>query len=212
MRYEKPIEYYKTRTELIDMLPFIKGRYLEIGCGDGGTLAYLKTKGASYVAGIDISKKAIDMASQKFLDFVLCVDVEKDILPFKEGEFDGIIFADVLEHLYNPWDTTKKIAKYLKDDGYMLLSIPNIKNYHILRRLIFHDEWSYSEWGILDNSHIRFFTLKEIINVLDYAGLNMIDLKLNASVGGIFKIVNTILCNKLDSFTVSQYYLLANKK
>lgn len=97
MRFEDKCEdYYKTRTHLINLLPFIKGRYLEVGCGDGKTLEYLKAKGASYVAGIDINKKAIEIASQKSLDFVLCADVEKDFLPFKEQEFDGIIFTDVI--------------------------------------------------------------------------------------------------------------------
>ena len=140
MRFNnKPPEYYDyARVKLIDMFPVVKGSYLDVGCRNGVTLEYLKTKGASYVAGIDVNGKTINKALQKSLDFFLVADVEKDNLPFKEREFDGIIFANILEHFYNPWDTLKKLTKYLKDDGYILLNVINIKYYHILRKLIFH--------------------------------------------------------------------------
>ncbi|NUO09321.1 MAG: class I SAM-dependent methyltransferase [Candidatus Brocadia sp.] len=213
MIFEKNIDYYsKIRTELIDMLPSVKGKFLEIGCGVGSTLDYLKSKGASYVAGVDINKKAVDAASQKFLDFVLVADVEKDILPFKDQEFDVIIFADIIEHLFNPWDTLKNMQRYLKDDGLILLSIPNIKNYYTLIRLIFYDEWSYSEAGILDNTHIRFFTLKEIAKLLDYADLKIVDVKCRTKKRKAFDIINALLCKKIESFSVVKYCIVASKK
>lgn len=211
--FSKKKEYYShARTDLIDMLPFIRGRFLEIGCGAGGTLEYLKSKGASYVAGIDINREAIDLASQRGLDFVLVANVEKNELPFKEKEFDCIILADILEHLYDPWDVLKKMTRYLKDDGYVLLSIPNIKQYQILMRLIFYNEWSYCEEGILDNTHIRFFTLKEIKRLLDLAALKIAELRWVAASGRKVKILNTLLFNKLQSFRTVQYYILAHKK
>jgi 2-polyprenyl-3-methyl-5-hydroxy-6-metoxy-1,4-benzoquinol methylase len=163
------------------------------------------------VAGIDINKEAIEIASQKELDFLLVADVENDKLPFKEKEFDCIIMADLLEHLYNPWDTLKRISRYLSDDGWILLSIPNVKNYHILIRLILHDEWTYSESGPLDNTHIRFFTLKEIKRLLEFAGLSIVKLRLNAPVGKKSRIFNALFFNRMMSFWVCQYYILAKK-
>ena len=194
------------------MLPFTMGRFLEVGCGTGATLEYLKSRGASYVAGIDINREAIDIASRKGLDFVATANVESDQLSFSEKEFDCIIIADVLEHLYNPWDTLKKLSHYLKDAGYILLSIPNIKYAHILSRLIFHDEWSYCDDGILDNTHIRFFTLKEIKKLLDFAGLEISKLSWREIAGRKFKILNTISFNKMRSFSIVQYYVMAHKK
>lgn len=212
MGFTKSQKYYDLpRTEVVNMLPFMQGKYLEIGCGTGATLEYVKSRGATYVAGIDINKEAIEIASKKRLDFVLVADVESDKLPFKEKEFDCIIMADLLEHLYNPWDTLKKISGYLRDDGWILLSIPNIKNYQILIRLILHDEWTYSESGPLDNTHIRFFTFKEIKRLLEFAGLKIEKLRLNAPVGRKSKIFNALFFNRMMSFWVYQYYILAKK-
>jgi 2-polyprenyl-3-methyl-5-hydroxy-6-metoxy-1,4-benzoquinol methylase len=164
------------------------------------------------VAGIDINEEAISLASRRGLDFVAVADVESDRLPFEEREFDCIILADILEHLYNPWDTLKRLSSFLKDNGYILLSIPNIKYAHILRRLIFHDEWTYGEEGILDNTHIRFFTLKEIEWLLEYAGLKISELKWRELSGRKFKFLNAILFNKIRSFSIVQYYIMANKR
>lgn len=187
------------------------GRFLEVGCGAGATLEHLKSRGALYVAGIDTNEGAIELASQKGLDFVSVANVESDILPFGEKEFDCIIFADVLEHIYNPWRTLKSVTHYLKDDGCILLSIPNMKYYKVMWRLIAHDEWSYCEAGILDNTHIRFFTLKEIEKLLDFSGLRLSELRLNASAGRIFRLFNILLFNNLRTFSAIQYFIKASK-
>ncbi len=213
MKFAKNLQYYSfERSALVDMLPCIKGKVLEIGCGSGATLEYMKSKGVSYVVGIDINREAIDLASKRGADIALVLDVEKDDLPFKEKEFDCIILADVLEHLYNPWDILKKITSYLADSGNILISLPNIRHYMILLRLVFHDEWTYTDAGTLDNSHIRFFTLKEIRKLLAYAGLREVKIKgINAS-GKKLKRLNRLFFNKLETFSSGQYYVLATKK
>ena len=213
MKFEKGIHYSSyIRTELVEMLSCIKGRFFEVGCGTGATLEYLKSRGASYVAGIDINTNSIEIDAGRGLDIALTGDVEKEELSFKEKEFDCIILADVLEHLYNPWDTLKKLSPFLADKGYVLLSLPNIKHYSILRRLMFHDEWAYADAGILDNSHIRFFTFKEIKGLLDYAGFKIIKVKCINSSGHKMRLINKLLFGKLDSFLAVQYYILAQKR
>src|SRR5271157_3040097 len=135
MNLSKKTGYYNfTRKELVNMISPEGSSFLEIGCGAGATLEYLKSKGASFVAGIDKNEEAIKLASGKGLDFLSVADVEEEELPFREKEFDCIIFADVLEHLFNPWEVLKKISRHLKDDGYVLISLPNIKHYSILWR------------------------------------------------------------------------------
>lgn len=213
MDFNKDIDYYShIRIELVKMLPRIHGRFCEIGCGTGATLEYLRSSGASYVVGIDVNAESIELASKGGVDLVFTADVERDELPFMAKEFDGIIFADVLEHLYNPWDTLKKLTAYLADDGYVLLSLPNINNYRILRRLILHDEWKYEDAGILDNSHIRFFTLKGIKDLLAYAGLKIVKIERNNSCGIKMKLLNRLLFNRLENFLTVQYYVLAQKQ
>jgi len=212
MSFNKKPEYYNNyRNDLINMLPSIQGKFLEVGCGYGATLDYVKSRGASYVAGIDISSDAITVAKDLGLDFTAVADIETYELPFEKNEFDCIILADVLEHLYNPWDTLNKLKLYLKDDGMLLLSIPNVKHYTILKSLIFSDEWSYSDLGILDNSHIRFFTLKEIDKLLTGAGLAVVEIRNVIVASNKFIILNRLMFNKLKSFSVFQFHVMATK-
>jgi len=213
MKLTKGAEYSDSaKTGLVEMLPCIQGSILEIGCGSGATLRYLKSKGASFVAGVDINNEAIAIAVQRGLDFALAANIEKDEMPFKEKEFDCIIIADALEHLFNPWGTLKKVVAYLKDDGFMLLSIPNVKYYKIIASLVLHDEWTYRDEGILDNTHLRFFTLKEIKKLVDFAELKIVDIKFTVDAGQKFKIINALFFNKLYHFSVVQYYVMAKKR
>ena len=92
------------------------------------------------------------------------------------------------------------------------MSLPNIKYYKILRRLIFHDEWTYADAGILDNTHIRFFTLKEIKGLLVDAGYRIVQIKRNESSSYKMNMINKLLLSRLDSFLTVQYYVMAQKR
>ncbi len=213
MDFSKDSKYYGfAKTELAKMLPTVRGRFLEIGCGDGATLEYLKSAGATYVAGVDVNADAITAARRRGLDLVLAADVEKDGLPFSEHEFDCIVMADVLEHLVNPWETLRKLVGYLKGDGHVLLSMPNVRYYRVLRDLIFRDQWAYGDSGILDSTHLRFFTLKEIGKLLDYAGLEIAKLGWKIHAGTTAKVLNALLLNSLRPFLVFQYHVMARRR
>lgn len=88
---------------------------------------------------------------------------------FKEEKYDFIIFADVLEHVYNPLEVLKKCKKLLKKDGVILLSVPNIANDNIILSLL-QDEFSYTSTGLLDDTHIRFFTYKSLYAMVNKLG------------------------------------------
>jgi methionine biosynthesis protein MetW len=213
MQFLKDEKYYSfAKSELVKLLPSANGRFLEIGCGEGATLEYVKALGASYTAGVDISADAIAVASRRGLDVALAADVEKDALPFLEKEFDCVIVADVLEHLVNPWDTLKRLVSYVKDDGHVLLSVPNIRYYRVLRDLVLHGAWTYSDSGILDSTHLRFFTLKEIQKLLEHAGLDMLKLDWKIHAGRVAKAVNAFFVDSLRSFLIFQYHILAKKR
>lgn len=87
-----------------------------------------------------------------------------------ENKYDFIIFADVLEHLYNPQCVLLKCKKLLKNDGSILVSIPNIAHNSIILNLL-RDEFCYTEAGLLDDTHIRFFTYNTFMRMLREVGL-----------------------------------------
>ena len=91
-------------------------------------------------------------------------------IPYNPSSFDCIIFADVLEHLVDPLATLNKVKKTLKHDGTIIMSIPNVQFYGVVHELI-EGNWTYEKEGILDETHLRFFTLKEIEKLVTNAGL-----------------------------------------
>jgi GT2 family glycosyltransferase len=165
------------RHEIIELMDSPKDKeihVLDVGCACGATMLQIKNeyKNAS-LYGIELNKQAAAIASL-FAD-VRSSNVEEE-LSYPLDYFDYVIFADVLEHLYNPWDVVKNIKKHLKKDGKILVSVPNVMHYSLLRELI-NGQWTYRESGLLDQTHIRFFTLYEIIKMFRLAGYHDLDCK-----------------------------------
>lgn len=158
-------DYYGgTRNDLVGMLTHQPRQVLDIGCAAGMTGASLKRQFPfASVWGIELNPVAAERAKQhldrvligKFEDF----DLEKEgILP---GTLDTVIVADVLEHIYNPWDVLVRLKPLLSPDAQIVASIPNARNLSLMENLA-NGYWRYEEMGLLDITHIRFFTLKEI--------------------------------------------------
>lgn len=169
---EKPENYYKNiRHDLIPLVPEDANCILEVGCAEGMTGNELKKRPGVFVAGIENNKTAAELA-RKVLDDVIIGDIESMDIPYSTSAFDCIIFADVLEHLVNPLDVLKKVSKHLKKDGTVIMSIPNVQFYGVVHQLI-EGNWTYQKEGILDETHLRFFTFKEIEKLVNEAGLSI---------------------------------------
>lgn len=209
--FEKSRDYYSgVRTDLVSLAPDIRGRVLEIGCAEGLTLEYLKTRFDCEVVGLDYCESALAEARSKGLEVHVC-DLNSEQLPFKEGEFDYIIIGDVLEHLYDPWSVLRDVAKTMKDDGTILISIPNVKHYTLLKDLILRDRWEYCEAGLLDVTHIRFFTFDGIMKLLSRSGLTLSGVKHNIVRSRFMRFLNLLCFNKLHSFLIFHYLVAARK-
>lgn len=150
-------------------------RILDVGCGTGNRGKFLKRQG-NECFGITISGREAEIA-QKELDGVIVTDVEiTTSLPFDEDFFDTIIFADVLEHLRNPEHILTLVKQYLKPGGKIIASIPNVANF-VVRMNLLRGRFDYEQTGILDNTHIRFYTLKTARSLLTSAGYEILDTK-----------------------------------
>ncbi len=212
MNLNKNKSYYRNkRTDLLALFPENIGieKILEVGCGDGSTGYLLKKENkATYLCGIEINEQ-MKAGAEKNLDRIIIGDIEKIDLPFKNEYFDCIIFADVLEHLYDPWLVLKKITPYLKTGGCVLASIPNVQHWSIFMKLI-RGKWDYEDEGILDNTHIRFFTKKTMKRMFEDAGFEI--KKMNRSMGKLIRLINTVTLCLLSNFFTFRYLILAEKK
>lgn len=143
---------------------------LDVGCGEGKLAKLIKEK-SCVVYGIDIDRAAIQYALEKgrYQD-IFCFDVEKpcdNILEYerfkkKALKFDYIVIADILEHTINPTKVLQEISDCLKDDGKILVSVPNVNNADIILNLL-RGRFNYMQAGILDNTHTKYFTKSSFV-------------------------------------------------
>lgn len=146
-------------------------KILEFGCAKGEVAEYLTKNLNCSVCGIEISREAIEFA-KPYLYKAITADIEEYLWEKELDDelFDAIIFADVLEHLKNPEKALKEASKYLKAGGRILFSIPNIAHADIISKLI-NNRFDYTDIGLLDNTHIHFWGMKNIAEFCENSGL-----------------------------------------
>lgn len=145
-------------------------KVLEFGPAKGILTKYLKEELNCKVTCVEIDEELAKLASP-FSEKMIVADIDKlDFLAsFGKEKFDIIIFADVLEHLYDPWRIIREAKNYLQDEGKIIASIPNIAHASVILSLL-EDEFHYNPSGLLDKTHIRFFTKKSIYNFFESNG------------------------------------------
>jgi SAM-dependent methyltransferase len=165
-----PAYYSNARPELTQLVNRPGMRILEVGCAAGAMGEALLAKGAVEVVGIDIFEPALAIA-RKRLSAVHRVDLDQlPVLPYPEGHFDLITFADVLEHLVDPPAVLRHLRRWLADDGQILLSIPNVRHESVVLPLLVDGDWEYADCGILDRTHLRFYTRSGLLKLLKSSG------------------------------------------
>lgn len=168
------------RPELRIRVPQSARRVLDVGCGAGGLGAALKAERPGlHVAGIEGFPDAAAEA-RGVLDEVLELDLDAlDGLPHPVGHFDAMIFGDVLEHLRDPERLLRVLVPHLAPDGVLVCSIPNVKHWSVVVPLLVNDRWTYEDAGLLDRTHVHFFTLDEIGLMLERLGLEAEEIGVN---------------------------------
>lgn len=158
-----------THNRVVDLVP-LGARVLEFGCATGYMSAVLKQRNGCSVVGIEISSDAAELA-REHCDQVIVGDAETlDYDSVLEGErFDAIVFADVLEHLREPGEVLSRIRPFLAEEGEMIASIPNVAHAS-LRLALLGGEFRYRELGLLDDTHLRFFTRATVQDLFEEAG------------------------------------------
>ena len=150
--------YSDPRGDLSQFIIEGPNRILDVGCGEGRAGAALKAAGrAREVVGIEKNVTVAETARGN-IDQVICADIERLALPFDKASFDYVVFGDVLEHLVDPWDTVDRLTELLREGGHIIASIPNVRYWRVVLGLILKGKWQYGSDGVLDDTHLRFFT------------------------------------------------------
>jgi 2-polyprenyl-3-methyl-5-hydroxy-6-metoxy-1,4-benzoquinol methylase len=228
---DKENSYYEfSRPEVIKEITRLNlpcQRILELGCSTGATAkAIRELYRVDYYEGIELNATAAKVAADR-LNKVQIANLETSspaALGLPVASFDLLICLDILEHLYDPWSILSAYTECLQPGGHLLASIPNIQHLTILDGLV-KGEWRYTTAGLLDATHLRFFTLGSIRELLSGAGLKIVSQSmsfLNAvDLSSILDSGNQIRLGKLHlvdlnrqevlQFLAYQYILVAQK-
>jgi 2-polyprenyl-3-methyl-5-hydroxy-6-metoxy-1,4-benzoquinol methylase len=156
----------------LDSIP-VKKKIIEVGVAEG-ILGKLDQNRDYQLIGIEINEHWADQA-KNYYDQIIVGDIQTiDGTLFKDS--DCVILADVLEHLPDPQSTLNRINDSIPSDSSIILSVPNVANIWVRLNLLF-GKFDYSERGILDKTHLRFFTRSTFIRMINDANLNLVDLK-----------------------------------
>lgn len=168
---------FSPRRDLMSLMDFSKAglRVLEIGCACGVTLREIGARSSSArLYGVELNEKAAEIAAPYAT--ILSMDVER-LDPSQVAErFDYIVMGDVIEHLQNPWKAIENMRELLAPGGEVIASIPNIGHISNLYEVL-SGNWTYKSMGLLDRTHLRFFTKKEIIKLFQEAQFDIQDMR-----------------------------------
>lgn len=170
----KDIFWPKTDAKEFVFEEIAKGsRVLDLGCWTGRLGEKLKKEKGCFVAGVDIDKTALKITGKR-LDFVCQADLDfPETLKRKiRGKFDYVVLTDVLEHLKNPENLLVELKRFLNTNSLLIASIPNIANWTVRLSLLL-GKFDYEETGILDKTHLRFFTQRTAQKMFENSGFSV---------------------------------------
>jgi len=208
-------EYFRNRRP--EMIPFIPGeaaRILEVGCGGGDFAEHLRGIRAESgrpveIWGVEMDATAAVQASGK-IDRVLQGDAA-DILPgLPEGHFDCVVLNDVIEHVLEPEELLRAVHRVLTPGAHLVASVPNVRYFFNVVNLAVHGRWDYTDEGILDRTHLRFFTRGSMVRLLEQSGF-MVERTVGINPTGSlkFRLVNLLTVGLWSDMKYLQFACLA---
>jgi cyclopropane fatty-acyl-phospholipid synthase-like methyltransferase len=210
---KKPNYFSNPREDIIPLLPEKVERVLEVGCGSGETLSIIKSRfPSSTTVGIELSENAAKLASSK-VDLLKNLDIEQDESRSTLGQFDLILLLDVLEHLRDPWTTLRSlVTNNLTNGGTVITSIPNARNHALVVQLL-RGDFKYMESGVLDKTHLRFFTKKSMNRLMEESGLSILKcLPTNVQGDSRSALINKLTIGLFEEFLAVQYIAKSTKR
>jgi SAM-dependent methyltransferase len=162
------------RQDIARLLPPHAARVLEVGCGSGATLQWLKASGrCDTTVGIELFADAAAVARAR-VDELHVGNAEILIEGlFSPASFDLVLCLDVLEHMVDPWAFVTRLQQLMKPGALLVASIPNVRYLRVVLPLLLAGRWRYEASGILDRTHLRFFTCEGALALVSPPGLTL---------------------------------------
>ncbi len=195
---------------MLRFVPQDAKRILEVGCGEGVFGKQLLNLGNREVWGVELDPVAADKAAEVLTKVINGAYGEGLGLP--TNYFDCVVFNDVLEHLLDPWATLAYTRSLLVRpySGFVVASLPNFIFWHNILEVVIRRDWTYKEEGILDRTHLRFFTPKSMKKLFEDTGFEVVHLEgIRPSMDKRFRVINFFLHKWTQEMRFVQYAVIA---
>jgi len=172
------LRYTATRDELRPFVPTGARRVLDVGCADGGfgaTVLRAVNPGAE-LWGVEPVEAAAQVARGVY-DTVVTGLFPQDAAGLPIGAFDAVFMLDVLEHMVDPEAALRAASPLLAPEGVLVASIPNVRHYDVWWPLVRHGRWTYTDIGLMDRTHLRWFTRSSIVETFVATGWEVVTLE-----------------------------------
>ena len=210
---KRAAEYYEgNREDMLKYVPQGTKTSLEFGCGFGEFSALLKQTLNTESWAVEI-EKAVARQAEKKLDRVINADALESLHEIPENYFDCIILFDILGCLVDPYSLLCALKTKLTQAGVIISSIPNIRYYRAFVDLVLHGNWDYKDHGILDKTHLRFFTYKSIVKMFNQLGFEILLMEgIHPTSSRTFRIINLFLWNALSDVRYKHFAVVVRPK
>lgn len=201
------------RDDVIPSVPRAGGALLELGGGIGATAVTLKKR--AYVERVGVVDLVGESHQLRELDFSYSGDLNDESFLHdvcsREGPFDLILCLDILEHLIDPWRVVRELHSSLKAGGFIVASIPNVRNFRAVLPLLLLNRWTLTDEGILDRTHLRFFVRSTAIQLMTSSGLRLESVTALPTDHWAIRLFRKLTLGLLNTFTDRNYIIVVRK-
>lgn len=211
---QKPASYFTNlRPEMATFLPENAKTILDVGCGQGIFAENFQERKNLEIWGVEIENSEAAEAQKKMFR-VINNDAISALAEIPDKKFDAIYCNDVLEHLIDPYTFLGQVKSKLSPTGVVIASIPNVRYLKNFINFVFRREWKYEDSGILDRTHLRFFTQKSMARMFAEAGYEIVSMKgINGYTSGWkFRLLNFITLGLISDTQFLQFAIVAKRK
>jgi 2-polyprenyl-3-methyl-5-hydroxy-6-metoxy-1,4-benzoquinol methylase len=204
--------YSQNRPEMRSLIPPSTKSLLDVGCGAGSFGEAIRAERPELsLSGIELFEDQAARARKHYGE-VWSGDVHDVLQQLHARRFDLIVFNDLLEHLIDPAKVLRQCRELLSTEGKVLASIPNMRFWPALSDLVFQADWRYRDAGVMDSTHLRFFTRKSIVRLFEHTGFRVLQMH------GInktwirswrWRICNLLMAGRLEDCLYPQFAVLA---
>ena len=209
----KSASYFSNaRADLVDRLPLDpSASILEVGCGTGATGALALSEGrCSHYVGVELFESAAKEAREVLSD-VITGNVESLTFDWQPASFDALILSEVLEHLVEPGEVLKKLARYVRPGGMVLASSPNISHWRVIRELI-RGRFELADQGVFDRTHLRWFTPQSFAGMFDDAGFRIDEVGPVTAFSPRTELISRLTGGRFDHLFMTQIALQGSRR